>query len=583
MAKPDNLTHLEWSFKQDRIIFILLGVFSCVVNLLMLTSPFYMLQVYDRVLVSRSIDTLIALSVLAVGLLVAYGMLEGIRTRLLTRLSTRMDQRVARPLLEGAVRNNLTHYGITASSWLRDLDLVKSFYAGRGLLAIYDIPWMPFYIGVIFLFHPILGIVAACGAVVMIITTALGEVLTRERVAQANTYNREATKVADTFLSNAEVIQAMGMLPRLLDRWQANQDRALANNATAQDVSGTLAAFGRFLRMGLQIAMLGVGALLAVTDQMSPGAMIAASIILGRALAPAEQLLGQWRNLLNARTAKKRLHEVLEKLDEETERVRLPRPKGRVEVENLVVVPPSQRKAVLQNVSFAFGPGEVLGVMGHSAAGKSSLARALVGAWAPVAGHVRIDGMDVAKWHPDDRGQYLGYLPQDVELFAGTIGQNIARFESDCSAQIVEAAKLAGAHDLILRLPEGYETEIGTQGRGLSGGQRQRIALARALFRRPPVLVMDEPNSNLDKEGESALRNAVVAMRKLGHTVVFIAHDSSVLSICDKLLILQDGRVVAFGPRQEVVAQLTRSVPDQQSRKPAAVTQAQKKVGGVSP
>ena len=565
MNQNTNKTELQLALSQSRKTFLAVALFSFVINGLMLTTPLYMLQIYDRVLTSGNMDTLIALSVLAGGLLMSQGVLEWVRARILVRLSARLDSRLNTKLLRAIVLKNLGHTGVSASQSMRDFESLRGFLTGRGLIAFFDAPWIPLYLGLIFLLHPTLGMIATGGAVLLFLLTALSEFFTRKRLKEAAANAQLANNFADTSLRNAEAIEAMGMLPPLTEKWRKYHDRAVYDNARANDRTAVLTSIAKFIRPALQIAILGVGAWLAIQKVITPGVMIAASIIMGRGLAPVEALISQWRSIIQLRSMYRRLNELLQDLEDKKESIKLPRPSGDLSVENVIAVPPSMKKAVIQNVSFSLDSGEVLGIIGPSAAGKSSLARLLVGTWKPVAGQVRLDGADVAIWPAEDRGQYIGYVPQDVELFDGTVTENISRFTKPDSDAVLKAATIAGAHDMILRLADGYDTQIGVNGWSLSGGQRQRIALARALYGDPPLVVLDEPNANLDKDGENALRAAIIELKKSGQTVIFISHHSSVLNVCDKLLYLQRGRVSAFGPRQEVIETITRTVSDQEA------------------
>ncbi|MDX2265714.1 MAG: type I secretion system permease/ATPase [Hyphomicrobiales bacterium] len=568
--KPTVRSHIEIALAESRKIFILVGAFSLVINLLMLTGPLYMLQIYDRVLTSASLDTLVLLTALATGLIFAQSLLEFVRNRLLARLATRLDNRVSVQVMEAVVTHNLAKENRSAGHSLRDLDTLKGFLSGPGLVAFFDAPWTPLFMAAIFLIHPLLGVVALAGGLTLFILTAVGEIMTRRAYADASVHAQAGASFADASLSNAEAIEAMGMMPQVLRRWRAHHDATLAATAKAAERAAGLTAAAKFLRPILQIAMLGFGAWLVIRQEITPGVMIASSIIMGRALAPVEALISQWRNIVAARSVYGRLKELLQTGADVGEAMSLPRPRGRLSVENVIAAPPGHSKATVQNVSFALEPGETLGVIGPSGAGKSTLARLLTGAWRPVAGQVRLDGVNIAKWRSAERGPFVGYLPQGVELFEGTVAENIARLGEPVSEMVLKAAAEAGAHDMILRLSEGYETRIGPGGRTLSAGQRQRVALARALYGDPAFIVLDEPNANLDQEGEQALRRAILTVKARGATVILIAHHTSILGVCDKLLVLQNGRAEAFGGRDAVLAQLTRGPAETASDKGAA-------------
>lgn len=558
MQKTKSETELRLALRRLRHIFAIIFVFSFFINLLMLTAPLYMLQIYDRVLASSSVDTLIALSVLAVGLFLLQALLDIVRNQILVRVGSRLDASVGRALLGAIVKDNLANKGVPAGVTFADLDLLKSFITGRGLISFFDAPWVPFFIGVIYLMHPLLGIVAAIGAIVLAALTVIGELVTREDNGEAAKYRRAAANFADSSLRNAEAIEAMGMMPRIQERWFRHFNRGMYSQSRAGDRSATINGVAQFWRTALQSSMLGFGAWLAIHQEITPGVMVAASIMLGRALAPLLQIIGVWRQVTTARQVYARLNRLLESAEPEKEAVSLPAPKGVLTVEKVFAAPPGHQKPFLQGISFGAQPGSVLGVIGPSASGKSSLARLLVGAWKPVNGHVRLDGAEVSDWVSSERGRYVGYLPQDVELFDGTIADNIGRFEEIDSQKIVAAAQAAGAHEMILRLPNGYETPIGSNAHILSAGQRQRIGLARALYGNPPFVVLDEPNANLDHEGELALRGAILRLKEEKKTVILIAHHSGLIRWCDNVLVLNSGRIEMYGPHEDVVAKLAR-------------------------
>ena len=543
----------------SRSAFVSVGVFSFCINLLMLTMPLYMLQVYDRVLTSRSFDTLIMLSILALGLMSMNGLLEFVRARVLVRVGARLDQTLS-PRIFGSVVAQRLRGGDEQGQPLRDLETLRTFLTGSALLAFYDSPWTPLFIGLIFIFHPWLGAIALIGAILLFSLALLGEFLTRRPLAEASLQSMRANRFAESTFRNAEAIEAMGMRPALEERWLERHVTALAYQAHASDRSGSLTATVKFVRPVLQMSMLGFGAYLAIQQIITPGVMIAASIILGRALAPVEAAINGWRSFVGARGAHGRLSDLLGEAEDATPDMALPAPSGRLAVEVGSAGPPGLTKPVLRRINLALEPGEALGVIGPSAAGKSSLARLLVGVWKPQSGHVRLDGADVYDWNPVELGPHVGYLPQDVELFDGSVADNIARFTEADPAAVVAAAQRAGVHEMILQLPDGYDTIIGESGGVLSGGQRQRIALARALFGPPALVVLDEPNSNLDSEGEAALHEAIAWLKSEGRTVVIISHRPNILNQVDKILLLREGRIEELGPAQEILAKLTRPV-----------------------
>ena len=534
------------------------ALFSACLNVLMLAVPLYMMQVYDRVLTTGSVDTLLALTAMVAAALVVFGLLEALRGRVLARAGAWLDRELGSPVLAGAVAAALRAGGGVSAQGLRDLAAVRGYLGGPGVMPLFDAPWAPVFLGIVFLVHPVLGWIGLGGALALFGCAVLNDVATRKKLTEANGAAAGALNAADAAIRNADAIAAMGMLPALARRWREAGARGLRLQTSASDASGSISALAKVLRFGLQVAMLGVGAWLVLGHEMSPGGMIAAAVILARGLAPVEQLITAWRALVGARTAWRRLRELMEHAPDHEGGTALPRPAGRVEAEKVGYLPPGVREPVLRQVSLRLDPGETLGIVGPSGAGKTTLVRLLVGSLAPTAGHVRLDGADLTAWPDADRGRYVGYLPQTVELFAGTVRDNIARLGETEDEAVVAAAERAGAHEVILGLPGGYDTPIGEGGVPISGGQRQRIALARAVFGEPPLLVLDEPNAHLDAEGEQALVAAVVGMGEQGVTVVLIAQRPGVMAQVDKILVLQAGSVTAFGPREEVLAALRR-------------------------
>ena len=528
-------------------------VFSAAINALMFVGPLYMLQVYDRVLQSRSEVTLLALSLIAVAMLAVYGLLEWLRSRVLVRAGMRFDNALSTPLFSRVVSASLAQPGGRSEFALMDVDRLREFLTGAGLIALCDVPWVPVFLAVCFVFHPWLGWVATGGAAIIFILALLNEFTTKKTLNEANVHSQSAQHFANTTLQNVEVIRALGMENNLRQRWAGMHRRMLELQATASDKAGALVSGSKFVRMLLQVAILGVGAYLALENEITPGVMIAASIMMGRALAPVDQVVGQWKQFVGARQSYGRLKELFGRIPEDIERTRLPRPSGALSAEQLIIAAPGTRSPVVNGVTFTLQPGEALALVGPSGAGKSSLVRALVGVWTPLAGTVRLDGSELAHWNKEELGDYIGYLPQTVELFSGTIAENIARFNEATSEQIIDAARQAGVHELIQNLPDGYETQIGVGGRQLSGGQRQRIGLARALFGDPAVIILDEPNANLDMEGEEALLKSLQKLKEAGRTVIFVSHKIGLLAISDKSLILADGKMRAFGPTKDVL------------------------------
>jgi len=556
MDQPEALT-LGSALKASLPAFFSVGFFSFFINLLMLTGPLFMLQVYDRVLASRSLPTLVVLFGLVAGLFFIMGILEFVRSRVLVRIGAQVDRRLGKRVFDGSMQLSLrTGANINATAPLHQLGVVQQFLSGPALPALFDAPWVPVYIYVIFLFHWDLGLLAVAAAIVLFIIALLNDIRSRKPVMDTSKANAGANKIADTGRRNAEVLAAMAMLSPVRERWNKHHRKAVFHEVEARDRTGTLSAISKSLRLFFQSAMLAAGAALIIYGQATPGVMIAASIILGRALQPVEQSITHWRSLVQFRQAAKMLKEFLKNLPPPTKRMALPAPKGQLDVRALHVCVPGERRLILKNINFSLKAGEVLGVVGLSAAGKSSLARALVGVWPPASGEIRLDGATFDQWHPDQLGKHIGYLPQDVELFEGTIKQNIARFEPDPNPDaVIRAATRAGIHELIMHLG-GYDTEVGNMGANLSAGQRQRVALARALYGDPALIVMDEPNSNLDEFGEMALAKAVALMRDNKQTVVIITHRISILSLADYLLELTAGTQSEFGPRDMVVAKI---------------------------
>ncbi|MEW5729520.1 MAG: type I secretion system permease/ATPase [Pseudomonadota bacterium] len=551
------------------------AVFSLVANLLLFVAPLYMLQVYDRVLASRSESTLVMLTLIAAFLLAILGFVEAVRSRVLVRAGARLDMELAGRAFAGVFEAARKQPGSASGQVLRDLDSVRDFATGPALVVFCDAPWAPLFIIAAFILHPLLGAVTLAGGVIIFALAVVNEISTRKALKDASAVTANAAAFAEASLRNSEVLHAMGMMPGVSERWMARHRTALALQAQAADRAGTLLAVSKFIRMFLQSAILGVGAWLALENAVTGGAIIAGSILMGRALAPIEMAVGHWKSFVGFRGAYARLDELLAKTAQGPARMELPRPQGAVSVERVYAVPPGSSTAVLKGVSFKLEPGEVLGVVGPSAAGKSTLARVLMGVWPAGAGVVRLDGANLGDWPRDEVGPALGYLPQDVELFDGTVAENIARFGDIDAARVVEAAARAGVHEIILGLPDGYDTRIGDGGRVLSGGQRQRIALARALYGDPAFVVLDEPNSNLDTAGEQALVEAVLGLKERRATTVVVTHRLSILASVDKILVLNAGEVELFGSRDEVLSRLARpQVVANQSPAPKAVANA---------
>lgn len=574
----DGGNALKAALKRSRSALLAVGAFSFCVNLLALTVSIYMMQVYDRVLTSRSVETLLYLTVVAGGALLLLAIFEFTRSRILGRISLWLERALAPQALARAMENAIGGRSYQGEA-LRDLASVRGFLGGSGVLSLIDAPWAPFFIVAIYLLHPLLGHVALAGGLVLFALALLNDFVTRPLLRDANVAANSGYRTAESSLRNAEVVDAMGLLPGVLARWSQRSDASIALQEDASNRGGALIACSKFIRLFIQVAALGTGAYLAVNQEISPGAMIGASIILSRALAPIEQIIAAWKQTLQAREAYARLSELFERRPLRPDGMKLPTPAGALTVENVAYHLPGAEQPILRGVSFAVRPGEAVAVVGPSAAGKSTLARLLVGARRPSAGSVRLDGADVFDWRRDDVGRHIGYLPQDVELFPGPVRENIARLAEDADPEmVVKAARMARVHDMILRLSKGYDTDIGDGGAFLSGGQRQRVALARALYGEPKLIVLDEPNANLDSEGEAALNQAIASAKQTGAAVVVIGHRPSILAQVDKVLVLSGGRVELFGPRAEVMQRLARrsvaAAPGSDEREAAAARNA---------
>lgn len=540
--------------------FLAVAVFSFFINLLMLVPPIFMLQMFDRVLSSGSIPTLLMLLTVAVGLLLVMGLLDWSRNHVLVRAGSRLDAMLDRRLFDATFLQALRSPDRSSTQPLKDLTSLRQFMTGQGVFAFFDAPWTPVFIVLIFLMHPWLGWFTLIGAILLLILALINELVMRKPLGAANAEYIRESDYASSNLRNAEVLEAMGMTGRLRARWQKFHHQVIALQGLASERSGTLTAMSKSLRQILQVSILALGAYLAVQQIITPGVMIAASIIMGRALAPVDQAMHAWRGFIGARNSWTRINKVLDGTPASGDPMRLPAPRGQLSVENIVVVPPGGRTPALRGVTLSLNPGDALGVIGPSAAGKSTLARALVGVWPTYAGKVRIDGADIGHWDREQLGPHIGYLPQDVELFAGTIAENIARFDDVDPDAVVAAAVKTGLHEMILRLPDGYDTQIGVSSGALSAGQRQRVGLARAVYGTPRVVILDEPNSNLDEAGEQALVQAIHALRKEGCTVVLIAHRPAVLSAVEQILVLKDGQQAALGPKEEILGRFAQPV-----------------------
>lgn len=558
MGKQKKRSDLRCALDACTGSFLSVGFFSMFINLLMLVAPLYMLQVYDRVIPTRSEETLLMLTLVVLFLFAVLGGLELVRARILVRVGNRLDTLINARLYSAMFRRSVLSQGQQTAQPLGDLTSLRQFLTGNGLFAFFDAPWVPIYLAVLYLFHPWLGCFATAAGVILLALALANEKATKTLLAKANSEHIKAQDLANSNLRNAEVLHAMGMLPGVLKRWASKHHEFLAKQSQASDRAGSLISASKTLRMLFQSMILGLGALLVLEGDLTPGMMIAGSILMGRALAPVDQIIGGWRGFVSARSAYRRLDELLLQIPAEPQRMSLPAPEGQLSIEGIAAAPPGVRAATLRGISLTVAKGEHIGIIGPSAAGKSTLARAVLGVWPVQAGAVRLDGADIGRWDRAELGPHVGYLPQDIELFDGTVAENIARFGELNAAKVVAAANKAGVHEMILRLPNGYDTYISAASGVLSGGQRQRVGLARALYGDPVFVVLDEPNSNLDDTGERALARVLDQLKADGVTLFVISHRRSVLRHVDKLLVLKDGRISMFGPRDQVLTQLAR-------------------------
>jgi ATP-binding cassette, subfamily C, type I secretion system permease/ATPase len=531
-------------------------VLSLFINVSMLVSPLYSMQVYDRVLTSRNVGTLTLLTVIVVAFLALYGLLEYARSGVLVRTALYFETALRRVLFETMLRAELSARNRPGQQIIRDAELLRESMAGGTATVLCDLPWMPVYVGLCFVLHPLLGVIALVGAATLIGIALLTNCLTNANVQATAQLSNEAHRIAASALRNGEVVRGLGMGDVVLDRWCGVQSEAQAAAASAHEKNATMQALTKFVRLSIQTALLCAGALLAIEGMVSPGAMLASSVVMARALAPVEQMIFQWKRLVACRAAYSRLHALFETHPQAPAPAELPPPSGRIEVENAVVWPPLSQRPAVKYVSFSLEPGECVAVLGASGSGKSSLARALAGVWPLADGSIRIDDASYAQWDANKLGKHIGYLPQDVDLFAGTITENIARLDGSNQPAVIAAAKAAGVHEAILRLPKGYDTRLGDGEVAMSGGMRQRIGLARALYGNPRLIVLDEPNSNLDEEGERALAAAIERLKAEKCTVVIITHRPAALANADRVMIMSLGQIVAIGPRDELLARM---------------------------
>jgi ATP-binding cassette subfamily C exporter for protease/lipase len=568
--KPSRRTELGEALYRFRPTLYGLAAFSCVINILALTPTLYMLQVYDRVLASRNETTLLMLTLLVLGLYLLSSLLEFARGSVLIRVGNKFDMMLNTRIFTASFEQNLKKAGGNPAQAINDLTNLRQFLTGSALFAFFDAPWTPIYIAVAFLIHPMLGFITLGGSIVLFTLAYITNVATEKPLAAANDAAIVAGNFANNHLRNAEVIEAMGMLPGLRGRWFAQHRRILTLQTQASDRASRISTVTRFVRIALQSLILGAGALLVIEGSITPGMMIACSILLGKALGPVEMAIATWKQFVSVRSAYARLDSILNDAPRRGITMSLPRPTGDIALENVFATAPGGIEAIIKGLNLGIGAGEVVGVIGPSASGKSTLARLLVGVWGAKAGTVRLSGSDVYRWNKDELGPHMGYLPQDIELFEGTLAENIARFGPPDPEKVILAAQRAGVHDMVLHLPRGYDTPLGTDGASLSGGQKQRIALARAIYGDPALVVLDEPNSNLDEVGENALVQAILGMKSRGATVVLVTHRMSVLRAVDKLLVMQDGSMAMYGPREAVLQALRdRAAPPAPAPEPA--------------
>ncbi|MCA0920206.1 type I secretion system permease/ATPase [Pseudooceanicola nanhaiensis] len=563
--KYSGIAELRDTRRQLLGLFLLAGLFSIFVNLLMLTGPLFMLQTYDRVLTSRSEPTLITLMALMAFLFLVLGLVDWTRGRIMARLGARFQHRLDRRVFDAMLRYSVVDKSVNESTGsgqqLKDLEALHRFYASPVFTALFDAPWAPVFLLGIGLIHPWLGLFAAFGGTVLLLSALMNQLTTKVPSVKAAVSGYVSDRYADELRNEAETIRSLGMQTHAFEKWAKSRARALSLNLRASDLGGSFSTLSRVFRLFLQSAMLGLGAYLVLRGEIGPGVMIASSILLGRALQPVETIVNQWPQVQRARRAQENIVTLLSDVPVEGRQLDLPRPRGKLEVQGITVVPPRGSVPTLRQISFSVEPGEAVAVIGPSGAGKSTLARALTGVWPLNAGKIRLDGAPISQYHPEKLAHYIGYLPQRVSLFDGTIAENIARLQFDYdSDQVIDAARRAAAHDMILHLPQGYNTPIRSVSTELSGGQIQRIGLARALFGDPVLLILDEPNSNLDNEGSRALNQAICDMKERGNVVLVMAHRPSAIKECDKVLVIEDGQLRAWGPREEVMSKMLSNV-----------------------
>lgn len=550
---PPSQNPLNQAVKACMPAFVSIAIISVFINLTMLAMPLYSMQISDRVMTSRNSGTLIMLTLIVVMFLALYGFLEYVRSGIQLRASILFDTVIRRRLFEALMRTEVNGASKVGPVALRDVEMLRDSISSGLVSTMFDAPWAPIFTLLCFILHPLLGLVALVGALMMILFTLLTERITANSVKHTGQLSAEASQFAASALKNGEAVRGLGMGDTIAAKWNASQTELIGQQTFTNERVAAVTAVSKFVSMLVQASLMGVGAYLALNQQISAGVMMASSIMMGRALSPLQMVVGQWKRIVALRGAYTRMNQLLAELPLEMKSADMPAPTGHLDVQKVVVAPPAGGRPVVKGVSFSVKPGEVIAVIGSSGSGKSSLARALAGVWPLVQGKIKLDGAGYERWDPNQLGKHVGYLPQSVELFNGTIAQNIARLAKVDDKAVIAAAKAAGAHDLILRLPRGYDTQIGEGGAALSGGTRQRVALARALYGNPRLIILDEPNSNLDDEGDKALHRAILEMKKAGRTVIVVTHKPQTLQVVDKILVMSFGLTLAFGPRDAVL------------------------------
>ncbi len=553
--EKNEILDVIYSYKR---VFWIIAIFTTIINFSMIVPALYMFQIYDSVLSSRSVETLIMLSLIAVFIYAIYGFLNWTRSQILVRLNNDFDQKLSNRTFHAVLTGIIQTGSISPSQAFGDLTTLRQFFTGTGVLVLVDAPFGVIFLIIIFLIHPVLGVFALIAGLIQVAGAILNEKLTKEKIRESNKHFQSAQNFLQANLRNVEVIEAMGMHDNVRKKWREKYEKMLAIQSEASENSAKIQGAIRAIRVTAQSLILGLGAYLTINNIITPGMMIMASILMGRALSPVDQAVGIWNQFVNARQAYERLTNLLSDFPLPQRHLPLPLPQGFIKVENAFVGPRTSQQPILKNISFDANPGELIGIIGPTASGKSSLAKMLVGVWMPYSGSYKIDNAEIRFYNRDEIGRLIGYLPQDIELFSGTVAENIARFGDINMQLVIRAAMIAGVHDMILQLPKGYETEVGEGGGYLSGGQRQRIALARALYGDPVLIVLDEPNSNLDEQGEMALMRALMIMKKLKRTVFVISHRMNILSIVDKIMLIGNGTIQLYGARDEIMEVLKR-------------------------